>query len=42
VEIDKTSKDDDKNRVIISVKDTGEGIDINILLFYHQVDGTIY
>jgi two-component system, OmpR family, sensor histidine kinase VicK len=31
VEIEKTSKDDNKNWVIISVKDTGEGIDINIL-----------
>jgi two-component system, OmpR family, sensor histidine kinase VicK len=31
VEIDKTSKDDNKNWVIISVKDTGEGIDEDIL-----------
>ena len=31
VEIDKTSKNDNKNWVIISVKDTGKGIDINIL-----------
>jgi two-component system, OmpR family, sensor histidine kinase VicK len=31
VEIDKNSKDDNRNCVIISVKDTGKGIDINIL-----------
>ncbi len=31
VEIDNTSKDDNKNWVIISIKDNGEGIDINIL-----------
>jgi two-component system, OmpR family, sensor histidine kinase VicK len=31
VEIDKTSKDDNKKWAIISVKDTGEGIDMNIL-----------
>jgi signal transduction histidine kinase len=31
VEIDKISKDDNKNWVIVSVKDTGKGIDINIL-----------
>jgi signal transduction histidine kinase len=31
VEIDKTSKDDNKNCVIVGVKDTGEGIDISML-----------
>jgi signal transduction histidine kinase len=31
VEIDKTSKDDSKNWVIITVKDTGEGIDVSML-----------
>jgi two-component system, OmpR family, sensor histidine kinase VicK len=31
VELDKTSKDDDKNWVIVGVKDTGEGIDASML-----------
>ena len=31
VEIDKTSKDDNKNWVIVGVKDTGEGIDASML-----------
>jgi signal transduction histidine kinase len=31
VEIDKISKDGNENWVIISVRDTGEGININIL-----------
>jgi two-component system, OmpR family, sensor histidine kinase VicK len=31
VELDKTTKDDDKNWVIVGVKDTGEGIDASML-----------
>jgi signal transduction histidine kinase len=31
VEIDKTNKNDNKNWVIVSVKDTGQGIDVSIL-----------